>query len=35
MVAEVSEAAVGDLDLRPGRRVTASFKAAATRLVRA
>jgi molybdate transport system ATP-binding protein len=35
LVAEVSEAAVGELDLRPGRRVTASFKAAATRLVRA
>jgi molybdate transport system ATP-binding protein len=35
LVAEVTEAAVGELDLRPGRRVTASFKAAATRLVRA
>ena len=35
LVAEVTEAAAGELDLRPGRRVTASFKAAATRLVRA
>jgi molybdate transport system ATP-binding protein len=35
LVAEVSEAAVDELGLRPGRRVTASFKAAATRLVRA
>jgi len=33
LVAEVSEAAVGELDLRPGAQVTATFKAAATRLV--
>jgi molybdate transport system ATP-binding protein len=35
LVAEVTDAAAGELDLRPGRHVTASFKAAATRLVRA
>ena len=32
LVAEVTEAAVTQLGLQPGRRVTASFKAAATRL---
>jgi molybdate transport system ATP-binding protein len=34
LIAEVSEAAVGELDLRPGAHITASWKAAATRLVR-
>jgi molybdate transport system ATP-binding protein len=33
LVAEVTEPAVRELDLRPGIRVTASWKAAATRLV--
>jgi molybdate transport system ATP-binding protein len=33
LVAEVTEPAVRDLELRPGARVTASWKAAATRLV--
>jgi molybdate transport system ATP-binding protein len=33
LVAEVTEPAVRELDLRPGVRVTASWKAAATRLV--
>ena len=33
LVAEVTAAAVRDLDLRPGARVAASWKAAATRLV--
>ena len=33
LIAEVSEAAVGALDLRPGARVAATWKAAATRLV--
>ena len=33
LVAEVTEPAVRELDLRPGARVTASWKAAATRLV--
>ncbi len=35
LVAEVSEAAVGELDLQPGARIAASWKAAATRLVKA
>ncbi|MEA2324397.1 MAG: molybdate transport system ATP-binding protein [Solirubrobacteraceae bacterium] len=35
LVAEVSEVAVRDLHLAPGVRVTASWKAAATRLVAA
>ncbi|MEA2440258.1 MAG: molybdate transport system ATP-binding protein [Thermoleophilaceae bacterium] len=34
LVAEVTEPAVRDLELRPGVRVTASWKAAATRLLR-
>ncbi|MEJ7892723.1 MAG: ABC transporter ATP-binding protein [Solirubrobacteraceae bacterium] len=33
LVAEVTEAAVAELDLRPGARVIASWKAAATRLL--
>lgn len=33
LVAELSEAAVHELDLHPGARVTASWKATATRLV--
>ena len=33
LVAEVTEPAVRDLDLRPGARVTATWKAAATRLL--
>jgi molybdate transport system ATP-binding protein len=33
LVAEVTEPAVRDLDLRPGARVTAAWKAAATRLL--
>jgi molybdate transport system ATP-binding protein len=33
LVAELSEAAVHELDLRPGARVTAAWKATATRLV--
>jgi molybdate transport system ATP-binding protein len=33
LVAEVSEAAVGQLDLKPGARVSVSWKAAATRLI--
>lgn len=35
LVAEISEAAVAELDLRPGARVAATWKAAATRLVKA
>jgi molybdopterin-binding protein len=34
LAAEISEAAVRDLDLRVGTRVAAAWKAAATRLVR-
>jgi molybdate transport system ATP-binding protein len=34
LVAEVTEAAVGELDLRPGAQVAASWKAVATRLVK-
>jgi molybdate transport system ATP-binding protein len=33
LVAEVTEPAVRELDLRPGARVTATWKAAATRLL--
>jgi molybdate transport system ATP-binding protein len=33
LVAEVTEPAVRDLELRPGARVTATWKAAATRLL--
>jgi molybdopterin-binding protein len=33
LVAEVTEPAVRELELRPGARVTASWKASATRLV--
>jgi molybdate transport system ATP-binding protein len=35
LVAELTEAAVRELDLRPGARVTASWKATATRLIAA
>ncbi len=35
LAAEVSEAAVAELDLRPGARVTATWKATATRLIAA
>ncbi|HEY1276487.1 MAG TPA: TOBE-like domain-containing protein [Thermoleophilaceae bacterium] len=35
LAAEISEAAVHEMDLRPGARVTATWKATATRLVRA